>query len=104
MVDCCVICGDIIPEGSHVCPACAKTLGYDIIHKEPQRRNSIMKVNWKVRFQNKVWLSSFFACILTFVYTMLGIPEELFTPILKMRYRFTIDKQVRLLYNYFILF
>lgn len=32
-----------------------------------------MKVNWKVRFKNKVWLSSFCAAILTFVYTMLGM-------------------------------
>lgn len=32
-----------------------------------------MKVNWKVRFKNKVWLTSFFAAILTFVYTMLGM-------------------------------
>lgn len=31
------------------------------------------KVNWKVRFKNKVWLTSFFAAILTFVYTMLGM-------------------------------
>lgn len=30
-------------------------------------------VNWKVRFKNKVWLTSFFAAILTFVYTMLGM-------------------------------
>ena len=32
-----------------------------------------MKVNWKVRFKNKVWLTSFFAAILTFAYTMLGM-------------------------------
>ena len=32
-----------------------------------------MKINWKVRFKNKVWLTSFFAAILTFVYTMLGM-------------------------------
>lgn len=32
-----------------------------------------MTLNWKVRFKNKVWLSSFFAAILTFVYTMLGM-------------------------------
>ncbi len=31
-----------------------------------------MKVNWKVRFKNKVWLTSFFAMLLTFVYTILG--------------------------------
>lgn len=27
-----------------------------------------MKINWKVRFQNKVWLLAFLTCILTFVY------------------------------------
>lgn len=32
-----------------------------------------MKVNWKVRLKNKVWLTSFFAAILTFIYTMLGM-------------------------------
>ena len=32
-----------------------------------------MKVNWTVRFKNKVWLTSFFSAILTFVYTMLGM-------------------------------
>lgn len=32
-----------------------------------------MKVNWRVRFHNKTWLTSFFAAILTFVYTMLGM-------------------------------
>ena len=32
-----------------------------------------MKINWKVRFKNKVWLTSFFAAIITFVYTMLGM-------------------------------
>ena len=32
-----------------------------------------MKVNWKVRFKNKVWLTSFCAIVLSFVYTMLGM-------------------------------
>lgn len=32
-----------------------------------------MKVNWKVRFKNKTWLTSFFAAIITFIYTMLGM-------------------------------
>lgn len=32
-----------------------------------------MNVNWKVRFKNKAWLTSFFAAILTFVYTILGM-------------------------------
>lgn len=30
-----------------------------------------MKVNWKVRFKNKVFLASFISVIVTFVYTML---------------------------------
>lgn len=32
-----------------------------------------MKINWKVRFKNKVWLTAFFSCILTFVYTILSM-------------------------------
>lgn len=32
-----------------------------------------MKLNWKVRFRNKLWLSEFIACILTFAYTILGM-------------------------------
>ncbi len=32
-----------------------------------------MKINWKVRFGNKVWLSSFLAFLLTTVYTLLGM-------------------------------
>lgn len=32
-----------------------------------------MKINWKVRFKNKLWLSEFIACILTFAYTILGM-------------------------------
>jgi len=32
-----------------------------------------MKVNWKVRFKNKVWLTMFFSTIITFVYTILGM-------------------------------
>ena len=32
-----------------------------------------MKVNWKVRFKNKVWLGSFFSLIVGFVYSMLGM-------------------------------
>lgn len=38
-----------------------------------------MKINWKVRFKNKVWLGSFIALIVSFVYTlcdMLGIIPE----------------------------
>lgn len=32
-----------------------------------------MQMNWKVRFKNKVWLSSFIATIMTFIYTILGM-------------------------------
>lgn len=32
-----------------------------------------MKTNWKVRFKNKIWLASFVSCILTFIYTILGM-------------------------------
>ena len=32
-----------------------------------------MKVNWKVRFKNKVWLGSFFSLIVGFVYSMLAL-------------------------------
>ena len=32
-----------------------------------------MKLNWKVRFKNKVWLGSFIALIVGFVYSMLAL-------------------------------
>ena len=32
-----------------------------------------MKINWKVRFQNKVWLGSFLSLIVGFVYSMLAL-------------------------------
>ena len=32
-----------------------------------------MKLNWKVRFKNKVWLGSFFALIIGFIYSMLAL-------------------------------
>jgi len=32
-----------------------------------------MKVNWKVRFKNKVWLASFISVVVTFVYNILGM-------------------------------
>ena len=32
-----------------------------------------MKLNWKVRFRNKVWLGSFFSLIIGFVYSMLAL-------------------------------
>ena len=32
-----------------------------------------MKLNWKVRFRNKVWLGSFFSLVIGFVYSMLAL-------------------------------
>ena len=32
-----------------------------------------MKVNWKVRFKNKVWLGSFLSLIIGFVYSMMAL-------------------------------
>lgn len=32
-----------------------------------------MRINWKIRFKNKVWLTSFLAAIVSFVYTILGM-------------------------------
>ena len=32
-----------------------------------------MKLNWKVRFKNKVWLGSFLSLIVGFVYSLLGL-------------------------------
>jgi phi LC3 family holin len=32
-----------------------------------------MKVNWKVRFRNKLWLGSFISAILAIVYTILDV-------------------------------
>lgn len=32
-----------------------------------------MKVNWKVRFKNKVWLGSFLSLIVGFVYSLLAM-------------------------------
>lgn len=31
-----------------------------------------MKINWKVRFKNKVWLSAFISLIIGFVYSVLA--------------------------------
>ena len=31
-----------------------------------------MKINWKVRFKNKVWLTTFFSLIIGFVYNILA--------------------------------
>lgn len=32
-----------------------------------------MKINWKVRFKNRVWLASFITLIISFVYSMLDL-------------------------------
>ena len=32
-----------------------------------------MKVNWKVRFKNKVWLTAFISAIVTFAFTILNM-------------------------------
>lgn len=32
-----------------------------------------MKINWKVRFKNKVWLSTFISLIIGFVYNILAM-------------------------------
>ncbi len=32
-----------------------------------------MKVNWKVRFKNSVWVASFLSLLISFVYSMLKI-------------------------------
>ena len=32
-----------------------------------------MKINWKVRFRNRIWLGSFLSLIVSFVYSMLGL-------------------------------
>ena len=34
-----------------------------------------MNINWKVRFKNKVWLSGFLGCIVSFVYSILSQME-----------------------------
>ena len=33
----------------------------------------MMKLNWKVRFKNRVWLGSFLSLIVSFVYSMLSM-------------------------------
>ena len=32
-----------------------------------------MKINWKVRFKNKIWLGRFLSLIVSFAYSMLGL-------------------------------
>ena len=32
-----------------------------------------MKINWKVRFKNKIWLTSFVSLIIGFVYSMMAL-------------------------------
>ncbi len=33
----------------------------------------IMKINWKVRFKNKVWLGSFISLVVGFIFSMLAM-------------------------------
>ena len=32
-----------------------------------------MKINWKVRFRNKVWLGSFLSLVIGFIYSLLAL-------------------------------
>lgn len=32
-----------------------------------------MKINWKVRFKNKIWLSSFISAVIALIYTILDM-------------------------------
>ena len=32
-----------------------------------------MRINWKVRFKNKVWLGSFFSLVVGFIYSLLAL-------------------------------
>ena len=32
-----------------------------------------MKLNWKVRFKNKIWLGSFLSLIVSFIYSLLSL-------------------------------
>ena len=32
-----------------------------------------MRINWKVRFKNKIWLGSFLSLIISFTYSMLNL-------------------------------
>ena len=32
-----------------------------------------MKINWKVRFRNKVWLGSFLSLMVSFIFTLLAL-------------------------------
>ena len=36
-----------------------------------------MRINWKVRFKNRVWLGSFLSLIIGFVYSLLGLFDVL---------------------------
>ena len=34
-----------------------------------------MKINWKVRFKNKVWLGSFLSLVIGFIYSLLALVD-----------------------------
>lgn len=38
-----------------------------------RRRREKMNINWKVRFRNKTWVAAFLACVLAFLYQVLGM-------------------------------
>ena len=39
-----------------------------------------MKINWKVRFKNKVWLGSFLSLVIGFIYSLLAL-FDVFPPV-----------------------
>ena len=41
----------------------------EIVQEEPKKT----KINWKVRFKNKIWLTTFISLIIGFVFNMLKI-------------------------------
>ncbi len=41
------------------------------VHLKTERRNKEMKINWKVRFRNRIWLLTFIAGALAFTYKVL---------------------------------
>ncbi|MBO4471349.1 MAG: phage holin, partial [Clostridia bacterium] len=41
--------------------------------RREDKEENWMKINWKVRFKNKVWLGSFFSLMIGFVYSLLAL-------------------------------
>ena len=71
----CIICWEIIPEGRQLCPNCEKRMmanaGIPERREEPRKERYFMKVNWKVRFKNKVWLAMFISLIVSFIFGLI---------------------------------